>query len=286
MLKVITCITCCTFLLAMPQEQEKEKARPVHAPQPSVGLTLVTRTGDGFALAADGAQANADGTLSQVQKLFPVGKNGALVLAGTVSIQDPVDRPVREELNVANIADGWLKGHPDADIKTAAREIKAQIADTATKFFAKRQLGAAPGKYAFAVIFVGFANGKPWSFETRYFIPAIKGKPMRAEQTLRVLAPGEIQVFGSSKVEQELISGTSAALKEFKAEAPIRRFRSQRSRKPTLQDYLDLFDVILRASESEQGKTLTSGRLTAAPPNRFATLSATDGFMWGKVEAK
>jgi hypothetical protein len=284
MLTVITCITCFTFLLPMPQE--KEKARPVHSAQQPVGLTLVTHTSDGFALATDGAQANADGTLSQVQKLFPVGKNGALVLAGTLSIQDPVDRPVREELNVATISDGWLKTHPGADIETAAREINAQIAEATKKFFSTRNPGTAPGKYAFAVIFAGFTNSNPLFSETTYFMPAVKGAPMRAEQTLRALPPGKIQVFGSSKVERELIRGTSTALKEFKAEAPTRRFRSQRSDQPTLQDYLDLFDVILRATESEQGKTLTGGRLTAAPPNRLAMVTAKDGFMWGKVEAK
>src|SRR5262245_37924592 len=226
MLKVITCITCCTFLLAMPQEKEKEKARPLHATQPSVGLTLMTLTGDGFALAVDGAQANADGTLSQVQKLFPVGKNGALVLAGTVSIQDPVDRPVREELNVPNIADGWLKTHPDADIETAAREINGQIAEATKKFFSTRNPGVAAGKYAFAVIFTGFASSKPWASATRYFTPVSKGRPMRTEPAAMALRPGEIQVFGNTRVEQELISGTSPALKKFKAEASIKELRS------------------------------------------------------------
>ncbi len=32
--------------------------------------------------AADGAQANADGTLSETQKIFPAGKQGAVLLAG------------------------------------------------------------------------------------------------------------------------------------------------------------------------------------------------------------
>jgi hypothetical protein len=278
MLKVIACLICYSALLAVPLEDE----RPVRVTQSSAGMALVARTGDGFALAVDGAQANADGTLSQVQKMFPAGKNGAAILAGNVSIQDPISRPMREEVNVATIAGTWLQAHPDADIRSAAREINSEIARNTTKFFSTRDPGTEKGKYAFAVIFAGFDQGKPWLSPTRYFMPVAKGSPMRTQPVPGTIPSGEIRVFGNSKVEQELLSGNSAALKSFKAEAAVKTYRSRPAAERTLQDYVNVFDVILRAAESEEGKKLTGGNASAAPPNRFATVTVKDGFAWSK----
>src|SRR5258708_1790140 len=78
-----------------------------HVTPGRVGMVMIANAGDGFALAADGASTNADGTLSTVQKLLPAGKNGAVLFAGAVSIQDPVGRPVREEVNVVPMASRW-----------------------------------------------------------------------------------------------------------------------------------------------------------------------------------
>src|SRR5438045_7442347 len=90
----------------------------LHVTPGKIGMVLVAASSDGVAVATDGAQFNADGTSSEVQKLFQVGKQGAILLAGNVSIQDPVDRPVREEVNVARIAKGWLDSHADATMET------------------------------------------------------------------------------------------------------------------------------------------------------------------------
>ena len=80
-----------------------QTADTVHILPNHTGLVLIAATHEGFAVAADGAQTNADGTASEVQKVFQVGKYGAIAFAGSVSIQDPIDRPVREEVNVSRI---------------------------------------------------------------------------------------------------------------------------------------------------------------------------------------
>ena len=99
----------------------------VHVFPGHTGLVLITTTHEGFAVAVDGAQSNADGTSSEVQKLFPVGKYGAIAFAGNVSIQDPVDRPVREEVNISRIAKTWLDSHPDAALEMANSEINTAL---------------------------------------------------------------------------------------------------------------------------------------------------------------
>src|SRR5258708_39426203 len=96
-----------------------------HVTPGRVGMVMVANTSDGFALAADSASTNADGTLSTVPKLLPAGKNGAVLFAGAVSIQDPVGRPVREEVNVARVATAWLDSHRDAALQTAEPELDA-----------------------------------------------------------------------------------------------------------------------------------------------------------------
>ena len=278
MLKIIVSFAS-LISLAVPA---RETAPPPHVFPGTVGLVLLASAQDGFAVATDGASANADGTLSQAQKLFPVGKNGAIAFAGTVSIQDPVDRPVREELNVARIASVWLDAHPDASVDAAGQEINALVSQAATKYFSSRAPGAAMGRFKFALIFAGFAGGKPVLSATRYYIPLAKGRPMRAETFSMDAKPGAMWIFGQANVEQELINGKSNALKSFKAETSIKKLHSASSRELAAQDYVNIFDTVLRASESPEGKKLVAGKPAVALPNKLSTITSKDGFAWSK----
>ena len=278
MLKIIVSFAS-LISLAVPA---REATPPPRVFPGTVGLVLLASAQDGFAVATDGASANADGTLSQAQKLFPVGKNGAIAFAGTVSIQDPVDRPVREELNVTRIASVWLDAHPDASVDAAGQEINALVSQAATKYFSSRAPGAALGRFKFALIFAGFAGGKPVLNATRYYMPLAKGKPMRAETFSMDAKPGTMWIFGQANVEQELINGKSSALKSFKTETSIKKFHSAPSRELAAQDYVNIFDTVLRASESPEGKKLVAGKPAVALPNKLATITSKDGFVRSK----
>src|SRR5258706_14538518 len=87
-------------LLASAGEREREHKK-IKVVIGHGGLALLARTTEGFALAADGSSFNADGTVSLADKLLAAGKHGALLLGGTVAIQDPVGPPVRQEGNVS-----------------------------------------------------------------------------------------------------------------------------------------------------------------------------------------
>ncbi|HEV2991472.1 MAG TPA: hypothetical protein VG759_23760 [Candidatus Angelobacter sp.] len=247
-----------------------------------IGLVLVSETHDGFAIATDGAQFNADGTSSEVQKLFQVGKYGAIAFAGNVSIQDPVDRPVREEVNVSRIAKSWLDSHPDANLVTANAEINALISQTLTKFFSTRKPGARAGKYIFSLVSIGFIEGKELLTSTEYFVPLSKGKAPRADKGWVHLKRGGIWPKGSQRVLEELVSGNLPALKEFKAEPAVKKRHSSPAQSQSAQDLIDFFDVILRASESDEGKKLDRTAPIVTPPNRLAIVSEKDGFTWKK----
>jgi hypothetical protein len=254
----------------------------VHMFPDRTGLVLIADIHEGFVVATDGAQFNADGTASEVQKLFQVGKYGAIALAGSVSIQDPIDRPVREEVNISRIAKAWLDSHSDAGLETANREINALVSQAVAKFFSTRNPAAQAGKYVFAIICLGFADGKPFTEGTRYSIPLSKGKPARAEKFSGNAGPGVIWGYGGGRVPAELTSGKSVALKEFKGEPSVKKFHSSAARDLSPQDFINLFDTILRAAESEEGKKFNHGSSIIAPPNRFATISEKDGFAWKK----
>ena len=88
-------------------------------------------------------------------------------------------------------------------------------------------------------------------------------------------------VFGQSRVEQALITGSSLSVSKFRAEASIKKLRSSRPADLSLQDYVNAFDTILRATESPEGKKMIVGKLAVAPPNKFAIVSK-DGFAWSK----
>lgn len=102
---------------------------------------MVARAGEDFVVASDSAVLNADGTLSTVQKILPVGKNGALLVAGMISLQDPVSKPVREEVNISRIAASWLAAHPEADMRTAREQINSKVSAALAKFFSVRNPG-------------------------------------------------------------------------------------------------------------------------------------------------
>src|SRR5579859_2408867 len=259
-----------------------QTADRVHIFPGRTGLVLVGAAHEGFTVATDGAQANADGTASEVQKLFQVGKYGAIALAGSVSIQDPIDRPIREEVNISRVAKAWLDSHPDSGLEVANREVNSLISQAVAKFFSTRNPGAQAGKYVFTVICVGFVEGKPFTAGSQYFTPLAKGKPARTEKTPGNIKFGEIWGHGSGKIVEELTKGKSSALKEFKAEPSVRNFHSSAALGLSAQDFLNLFDTILRAAESEEGKKFDHGSSVVAPPNRLATITTKNGFQWSK----
>jgi hypothetical protein len=268
----------CLTLLA----PAREAAHPPTVIPGRDGLALIAIANDGFALAADGSSNNADGTVSEARKIFPVGRHGAIVLVGKVSIQDPLDRPFREEVNIVRIAETWLNAHPNAEIDTASNEINRLVETALNKFFATRDPGLDGGKYRFGVVAAGYLAGKPTLAETRYSIPIRKGQLAGTARGFRGMFPGSLMIFGNAKVEAELVAGKSDTLKEFKAEPSIKRFHSSRPSDASVQEYADFFDTILRAAESDEGKRLVGGQSIVAPPNRIATVTTKGGFAWSK----
>lgn len=256
----------------------RESAPAPHVVPAKVGLVMIGATPEGFALATDGSSLNADGRVSLEQKLFQAGKQGALALAGSVSIQDPIGRRVREEVNIARIAGAWLAAHPDVDVQAADREVNAAVAAGVNKFLSTRDPGAAKGAFKFAIVVAGFIEGKPTVVTTKYFFPAVKGKAARTERTVALAKAGDLWIFGSSSVPLELLTGKSNALEKLKADPAVSKFRSGLDASRADQDYLALFDRILKAAESEPGKKLDGKRAIVAPPNRFATITLKDGF--------
>jgi hypothetical protein len=244
-----------------------------------VGLVLIGVAPDGIAVAADGSALNADGRVSQEQKLFPAGKQGAVAIAGTVSLQDPVGRRVRGEVNVARIAGVWLAAHADLDIKAADHDLNVAVATAVNQFFSTRDPGAQKGAFKFAIVSAGFLDDKPVVMVTRYFLPALKGKPMRTERTSTPAQPGEMWIFGNSVVPSSVLAEKSTVLAEVRKQPAVQKFRSTSSSNLAVQDYVNLFDQVLRAAESDQGKKVDGKRAIVAPPNRLGTLTLKDGFV-------
>jgi hypothetical protein len=261
----------------------RDSAPAPHVVPAKVGLVLIGVTQGGFAVGSDGSSLNADGRVSQEQRLFQAGKQSVLALAGSVSIQDPIGKRAREEVNIGRVAGAWLAAHPDVDLPTAEREVNAAVAAAVNKFLSARTAGAEGGAFKFAIVATGFLDGKPAVIATRYFMPGAKGKTVRSERTSAPAKAGDMWIFGSSSVPMHLLTGKPNTLEKFKADPAVRKFLSSSNTSLVEQDYLSLFDHILRAAESDQGRKLDGRRAIVAPPNRFATLTAKDGFAWSTV---
>jgi hypothetical protein len=250
----------------------------VHAFPGRNGIALVAMGQNGFALAADGAQYNADGTISQTQKILPVGKMGAVIFAGKTSQQDPVGRAVREEFNPLRIATPWLEKHQDVSIEMASRELGAILSDSANKYFSRRATPKDANKQAFAAIFVGYENGQPFMKENRYFLPQAAGKKIRAEAVMAVPAPGEVWIFGLTKVARDLIAGSSPAMKKFRSEGAVTKLLKSKPADISAEDFAGAFTTILTAVESPEGKVLDPGPALVGGPNRVAIITSKTGF--------
>jgi hypothetical protein len=273
MYRTILFVACFTALLAQPQY------RHIKHFGGKTGLVLVASGQDGLAIATDGAQVNADGTISQAEKLFPIGKEGAVAIAGIASIQDPVGRPVREELDVAAIVRTWTNSHQDASLDTGVRAITDAVSRESNRFFSARDPGKHAGEYRFALIFVGYRNDKRVITGTRYFAPAVKGKPLKTEPVTTTAEPGSLLVFGPGAVTNELLTGKSPALKKFKSSEPINHYRSSFPQSLSAEQFAQVLSTILEAAESPQGKALSHGS-AVAPPNKAAVITQDQGFSW------
>ncbi|HET9837043.1 MAG TPA: hypothetical protein VFR84_02330 [Candidatus Angelobacter sp.] len=224
-----------------------------------VGLVLVGATADGFVLAVDGSSLNADGRISQEQKLFPVGRRAAVAIFGAVSVQDPVGAQVRGELNVSRIVDAWLKAHPETDLAAADHGLNSEIAGAANQFFSTRDPGAARGAFKFGVVLAGFADGKRVVNTTRYFMPAAKGRPVRVERTSTPVRDSDVWVFGNSAGVREMLS------------------RAVQKRE---SGYAMLFRDAINLAETPENRRRDGRKAVVAPPNRLAIITPNDGFLW------
>lgn len=266
---------CVTPLFGQPRPQSS------HLRQfgGTTGLVLIASARDGWAIATDGTQVNADGTISQAEKLFPIGRDGAVAIAGSVSIQDPVGRPVREELDLVRMVKGWIDSHPDASLGSGIREITELVSQKSTHFFSARMPGNQAGAFKFALIFVGYTNEKPVITGTRYFAPAAKGKQPKTEPINAAADPGIIFVFGPGAIAAELLTGKSPALKKLKSSEPIKSYRSSSPKSLTADQLSAVLSSIIEATESREGKALSHGGIVA-PPNKAAIISKAQGFSW------
>jgi hypothetical protein len=265
--RAIIFLSCVTALLAQPHSQSR------HLKQfgGNTGLVLIASARDGWAIATDGAQLNADGTTSRADKLFPIGRVGAVAIAGSVSIQDPVGRPVREELDVAGIVRTWIASHPDASLDSGIREITGQVSREAIRFFSARGPGKHAGEYRFTLIFAGYTNQKPVIIGSKYFAPIAKGRPPKIEPIAVSATPGTILVFGPGAVAAEVFDGNSASLKKFKSSDAIANYKSSSPQSLTAQQLSTVLGTILDATESAQGKAFSRNSKVAAP-NKIITV--------------
>jgi hypothetical protein len=273
--RTIIALACVTALFAQPRPQSKRLKQFGG----NTGLVLIASARDGWAVATDGAQVNADGTISRAEKLFPVGKNGAVAIAGSVSIQDPVGRPVREELDVPGIVTTWTNSHPDASLEAGVREITETVSRESNRFFSARAPGKAGGSFKFALIFVGYSDQRPVIAGTRYFAPIAKGKPPRVEAITASADPGSIFVFGPGAVAAELLTGKSPALKNFQSSEPIQTYRSSSLQSLAANQFSQVLLTVIQATESRQDKARSRG-IAVSPPNKAAIVSQAQGFAW------
>jgi hypothetical protein len=187
MRKFIFVFACITTVFA----QRTQKQAPLNFVPSRTGLVLIGIGSDGVALATDSAQVNADDTTSQADRIFPIGKEGAVLIAGTTSIQDPLKRRVREELNISTIVAKWVGSHPETSLETADRALNDEISKAATEFFLSRAQALRSNRYEFEIISVGMSEGNPRLIQKHYTLPPTKARHV-SDGTSAWPKPGEM----------------------------------------------------------------------------------------------
>ena len=95
---------------------------------------------------------------------------------------------------------------------------------------------------------------------------------------------GELFMFATTRVCNELIEDTLDVLRKYKAEPVIELFRERKrlsqGYKWSLTEFLMVSDVCLRATESKEGQMFDPNSVHVGPPNAFATITRDYGFKW------
>lgn len=245
-------------------------------------LILVGYILEGFTLATDGF-SSTDG---EVQKIVPLGQCGAVVLAGDTKI---VARRLRDgvavgEIDLAALTRQWALQHPNIDLRTANDLLTDATKKSLTEFYSRHKTTGPPPKKAFHTILAGYLGDKPLIFTNSFRAPLIWGLPARVEPGERQFSPGAFLMFSTPKVCNELIENSTDKLGRYKAHPAIEMFRERKrllqGDRWTLDEFLMVSEVCLKATESKEGRAFDSEAYNVAPPNLYATITPGRCFEW------
>ncbi len=246
-------------------------------------LILVGYTLEGFTLAADGFVSDD----REVQKIVPFGQCGGVALTGKTRVvaRRVKDGEAAEQIDLAALIEHWASKHPDFDMRTANALLTEAIKESLTEFFSKYKWTApTPQKPFFNTILVGYVGEKPFVFTNRFKAPPTWGSQASVESDELELNPGDFLMFSIPKVCNELIENSTDALVKYKAHPAIEMFRERKrllqGDRWTLDEFLMVSEVCLKATESEEGRAFDPEAYSVAPPNLYATITPGRCFEW------
>ncbi len=249
-------------------------------------LVIVGFTRQGITLASDGLSRNDDGTESKhVQKIFPLGRLGAVTFVGRTKVVARKKSIAVSQVDVVEVSQRWLLEHPDVRVKAANDSFNEVIAESLTELFSRYKTDSPPRKKPFLhTILTGYSGSSQVIFTNHFYQPPAQGLPVKVKTDYAEPKPGELWIFATPRVCNELTAGTSDVLRKYKAEPIIELYRKRKrlsqEYKFTLAEFLLVSDVCLRATESEEGRAFDREAVGVGPPNSFAKITPDHGFMW------
>jgi len=241
-------------------------------------MIIVSATKSSIIIGADSglvsSSSNGEAISNRERKIFPIGRNVACFLTGTISVSFPGSA---EKINLPNDVRRWAAQHPHAGVRDAYQGLTDLVE---TKHANARSREPQPHSIT-SVGCVGFDMGTPIVIASDFYVQAdSKPKIIKTENSL---LPGLVIPLGP-KVATEILRGEGNALASFKSEAIIHKYREAREKGTlaslTERDLILLSSACLNDSETRAARDFDPQAVEISGPNHFAVINQSRGFRW------
>ena len=239
-------------------------------------LIIISATKSSIIVAADsGLTENGKVISATEKKIFPVGHDSACFFLGTVRV---ALKGKAELTDLAAAARAWIVQHPHIGTREAYQGLLNLILDKLAIVRTQR-----PDPHSLVSLgCAGFDAGIPILILSDIYLQTDAGP--RVNDGDRPLPPGLVLPVGRAKVAGEILRGDGDALKSFKSEAAVTKYREARKNGTwsslTESDLLSISSACLKATENRAGKDFDPEAADVSAPNHFAVIDAQTGFRW------
>jgi hypothetical protein len=241
-------------------------------------LIILSATNSSIVIAADSGLAQNGKIISTKEdKIMPTGRDAACVLIGMMHFGH-IGETQAYSVDIRSTTKTWIAQHTSSTL----RELHHGLTKEFSEKLANNRVAYLDKKFGFSLFCVGFDMGFPIGLRSTFSFQT--DTPPKLDSDELVFRPGLVIPLGTAKVATEILQGESDALRTFKSEAIVDKYRKARKNGTlaslTERDLISISSACLRATETRAAQEFFADAAEVAAPNRFAVIDQKHGFRW------